>query len=288
MLKPNIENFIGCDCDYERSRMVLYGAPFDSTTSFRPGARFGPSAMRHESFGLETYSPYQDADLTDCAVFDSGDLELCFGSAQAALEDIETRAAGILEDGKFPLLLGGEHLVTLGAVRAVAKRYPELHIIHFDAHADLRDDYLGAKLSHACVLRRCHELAGDGRIHQFCIRSGDREEFRFAEAHTDMHPFGFEGLEKTVSALREQRVPVYFTIDLDCLDPSAFPGTGTPEAGGVSFLQLLEAIRTICTTHVVGADINELAPMLDPSGVSTATACKVLRELILALHNNGY
>ena len=288
MLKPNIENFIGCDCDYERSRMVLYGAPFDSTTSFRPGARFGPSAMRHESFGLETYSPYQDADLTERAVFDSGDLELCFGSAQTALEAIEARAAEILQDGKFPLLLGGEHLVTLGAVRAAVKRYPELHIIHFDAHADLRDDYLGAKLSHACVLRRCHELAGDGRIHQFCIRSGDREEFRFAEAHTDMHPFGFDGLEQTVSILREQRVPVYFTIDLDCLDPSVFPGTGTPEAGGVSFLQLLEAIRTICTTHVVGADINELAPMLDPSGVSTATACKVLRELILALHNNGY
>ncbi len=286
MLKPNIETFIGCDCDYEQARMVLYGAPFDSTTSFRPGARFGPSAMRHESFGLETYSPYQDADLTDCAVFDSGDLDLCFGSAQAALEDIEARAAEILRDGKFPLLLGGEHLVTLGAVRATVKRYPALHIIHFDAHADLRDDYLGAKLSHACVLRRCHELVGDGRVHQFCIRSGDREEFRFAEAHTDMHPFGFDGLERTVSVLRERRVPVYFTIDLDCLDPSAFPGTGTPEAGGVSFLQLLEAIRTVCAADVVGADVNELAPMLDASGVSTAAACKTLRELILALHKN--
>ncbi len=286
MLKPNIENFIGCDCDYERARMVLYGAPFDSTTSFRPGARFGPSAMRHESFGLETYSPYQDADLTECAVFDSGDLELCFGNSQTALEDIEARAAEILGDRKFPLLLGGEHLVTLGAVRAAVKQYPELHIIHFDAHADLRDDYLGAKLSHACVLRRCHELVGDGRVHQFCIRSGDREEFRFAGAHTDMHLFGFDGLEKTVSALREQRAPVYFTIDLDCLDPSAFPGTGTPEAGGVGFLQLLGAIRAVCAADVVGADVNELAPMLDPSGVSTATACKVLRELILALQKN--
>ncbi len=283
MLKPNIENFIGCDCDYEHARIVLYGAPFDSTTSFRPGARFGPSAIRHESFGLETYSPYQDADLTDCAVFDSGDLELCFGSAQTALEDIEARAAHILQDGKFPLLLGGEHLVTLGAVRAVAKRHPGLHIIHFDAHADLRDDYLGAKFSHACVLRRCHELAGDRRIHQFCIRSGDREEFRFAGEHTDMHPFGFDGLEETVAVLAEQKVPVYLTIDLDCLDPSAFPGTGTPEAGGVSFLQLLKAIRTVCTAQVIGADINELAPSLDPSGVSTATACKVLRELILTL-----
>jgi agmatinase len=241
--------------------------------------------MRHESFGLETYSPYQDADLTDCAVFDSGDLELCFGSAEAALKDIEARAATILQDGKLPLLLGGEHLVTLGAVRAAVQKYPDLQIIHFDAHADLRDDYLGAQLSHACVLRRCHELLGDGRIHQFCIRSGDREEFRFAKEHTQMHPFQFDGLEETVARLKEQGTPVYFTIDLDCLDPSAFPGTGTPEAGGVSFLQLLQAIRTAAQTNVIGADVNELAPSLDASGVSTATACKVLRELILALYN---
>lgn len=284
MLQPNIETFIGCDSEYDQARIVLYGAPFDSTTSFRPGARFGPSAMRHESFGLETYSPYQDADLTDCAVFDSGDMELCFGSAEAALQDIEARAAEILTDGKFPLLLGGEHLVTLGAVRAVVQKYPNLHMIHFDAHADLRDDYLGAKLSHACVLRRCHDLLGDGRIHQFCIRSGDREEFRFARTHTDLHPFGFDGLEACVSSLRAQGVPIYFTIDLDCLNPSAFPSTGTPEAGGVSFVQLLEAIRTVCTANVVGADVNELAPALDASGVSTATACKVLREFILALY----
>ena len=283
-MKPNVENFIGCGSDYAAAKIVLYGAPFDSTTSFRPGARFGPAAMRHESFGLETYSPYQDADLTDCAVFDSGDMELCFGSSEAALADIEARAAEILADGKLPLLLGGEHLVTLGAVRAAVKKYPNLHIIHFDAHADLRDDYLGAKLSHACVIRRCHELVGDGRIHQFCIRSGEREEFAFAKEHTQMQKFTFDGLEETVAQLKADGPPVYFTIDLDCLDPAVFAGTGTPEAGGVSFVQLLAALRCVCTANVIGADVNELAPMLDASGVSTATACKVLRELLLALH----
>ena len=282
-LKPNVETFIGCDAAYEDASAVLFGAPFDSTTSFRPGARFGPAAMRHESFGLETYSPYQNADLTDCAIFDSGDLELCFGNAEAALTDIEARAETILADGKLPILLGGEHLVTLGSFRAVAKRYPDVHIIHFDAHADLRSDYLGAELSHACVLRRCHELVGDGKIHQFCIRSGDRAEFRFAEAHTDLHPLTLEGLKETVEALKKANTPVYFTIDLDCLDPAVFPGTGTPEAGGITFLQLLEAIRTVAGCHIVGADLNELAPMLDPTGVSTATACKVLRELLLAI-----
>lgn len=283
MMLPNIETFIGCESSFEEASIVLYGAPFDSTTSFRPGARFGPSAMRHESFGLETYSPYQDKDIMDIRVFDSGDLELCFGSSEMALSDIEKRAEEILNAEKFPLLLGGEHLVTLGAVRAVAAKYPELHIIHFDAHADLRDDYLGAKLSHACVLRRCHEILGDGHIHQFCIRSGEREEFQFARKHTDFHPFTFEGLKETVRELKEKQVPVYFTIDLDCLDPSVFPGTGTPEAGGVSFMELLEAIRMVSQANVVGADVNELAPMLDASGVSTATACKVLRELLLAI-----
>ena len=163
------------------------------------------------------------------------------------------------------------------------EKYPELHIVHFDAHADLRDDYLGAQLSHACVLRRCHDLLGDGRIHQFCIRSGDREEFQFAARHTDIHKFDFTGLQELTDWLCQANVPVYLTIDLDCLDPSAFPGTGTPEAGGVSFLQLLGAIRTVTKANIIGADVNELAPMLDQSGVSTATACKVLRELLLAL-----
>lgn len=281
MLTKNIETFIACDSEYTDAKIVLFGAPFDSTTSFRPGARFGPSAIRHESFGIETYSPYQDKDMTDDRYFDSGDLELCFGSSEMALRDIEERTSVILDDGKIPVMIGGEHLVTLGAMRAIARKYPEVHIIHFDAHADLRDDYLGAKLSHACVMRRCYELVGDGRIHQFCIRSGEREEFRFARKHTDFHPFGFEGLEETIEQLVDH--PVYLTIDLDCLDPSIFPGTGTPEAGGVSFRELLEAIIIVGKLDIIGADINELAPMLDQSGTSTAVACKALRELLLAI-----
>ena len=258
-MRQNVETFIGCDAPFDEAKIVLFGAPFDSTTSFRPGARFGSAAMRHESFGIETYSPYQDRDLLDYAVFDSGDLELCFGSAESALADIRGRAEQILD------------------------RYPDLHILHFDAHADLRDDYLGAKLSHACVIRRCHDLLGDGRIHQFCIRSGDREEWRFAKTHTELHPFTFDGLQACCDELARSGAPVYLTIDLDCLDPAYFPGTGTPEAGGVSFPQLLQAILTAAKTNVVAADLNELAPMLDPTGASTAMACKVLRELLLAL-----
>ncbi|MDY5923742.1 MAG: agmatinase [Oscillospiraceae bacterium] len=282
MLSKNIETFIGCDSDYTDAELVIFGAPFDSTTSYRPGTRFGPSAIRHESFGLETYSPYQDKDLEDHAIMDSGDLELCFGSSDQALKDIQGRAEQILQDGKIPLLLGGEHLVTLGSVRAAVQKYPDLHIIHFDAHTDLREDYLGAKLSHACVIRRCHDILGDGRIHQFGIRSGERAEWKFARAgHTDLHPFNLNGLKETVKAL--QSAPIYFTIDLDVLDPSCFPGTGTPEAGGVDFMQLLEAIRTVCSGNVVAADVNELCPILDQTGASTAIAGKVVRELMLAI-----
>lgn len=283
MLERNVETFIGCDAEYEEAEIVLFGAPFDSTTSFRPGARFGSSSIRHESFGLETFSPYQEEDLSDYKVFDSGDLELCFGSAESALAEIEERTEQILSDGKITLMLGGEHLVTLGAVRAAVKKYPELHIIHFDAHADLRDDYLGMPLSHACVLRRCHELVGDGRIHQFCIRSGERLEFAFAKEHTNMHRFDFQGLKELVQELKDKKMPVYFTIDLDCLDPGFFPGTGTPEAGGVSFMELLGAIMEVTKCNVVAGDVNELAPMLDVSGASTAVACKVVRELLLGI-----
>lgn len=284
MMKPNIETFIGCDATYEQASIVLFGCPFDSTTSYRPGARFGPSAIRHESFSIETYSPYQDKDLLDKNIFDGGDLELCFGRAEAALADIEQTAQRILDDGKLPFLMGGEHLVALGAFRAVLQKYPDVQVIHFDAHADLRENYLGAQLSHACVIRRIHDLVGDGRIHQFCIRSGDREEFRFAREHTDMHPFDFTGLPSLMEQLQKAGTPIYFTVDLDCLDPAVFSGTGTPEAGGVDFRQLLEAITTVCQGYIVGADINELSPMLDMSGASTALACKLLREFLLVLH----
>lgn len=282
-MKQNVETFIGCDANFEEAKIVLFGAPFDSTTSYRPGARFGSSAIRHESFGLETYSPYQNKDLCDIKVFDYGDLELCFGLAEAALLDIKKTAAEILNHNKLPFMIGGEHLVTYGAVKAAVEKYPNLHIIHFDAHADLREDYLGATLSHACVMKRCYDLIGNDKIHQFCIRSGEKSEFEFARDHTDMHPFNFDGLGELVNELRETHTPIYFTVDLDCLDPSIFPGTGTPEAGGITFNELLSAIMLVSKTNIIGADINELAPMLDTSGVSTAVACKVLREILLAI-----
>ncbi len=283
MLHRQYDSFIGCDAPYNEAAVVLFGAPFDSTTSNRPGARFGPRAMRQESYGLETYSPWLNEDLADRKLFDAGDLELPFGDSAAMISAVRDAAAGILADGKLPFLLGGEHLVTLGAVQAAAQAYPDLHLIHFDAHADLRDDYLGVRYSHACVIRRCWELLGDGRIAQFGIRSGERTEFDWAKGHTRLARFGFEGLEQAVLALKNAGKPVYFTLDLDVLDPAVFPGTGTPEAGGVSFAQLMEAVRLVLSANIVGCDAAELSPPLDASGVSTATACKAVREMLLLL-----
>ena len=282
MLNRNIETFIGCDNEYEESDIVIFGAPFDSTTSFRPGTRFASKAMRSESFGIETYSPYQDKDLEDKLIFDGGDLELSFGNTERALGQIEEFTAKIIKDGKIPCMIGGEHLVTLGAVRAVAEHYPDLHVIQFDAHADLRDDYLEEKLSHATVIHRVWDILGDGRIFQFGIRSGDRSEIEWGKDHVYTNKFNFDTLDEITQKLHGK--PIYLTIDLDVLDPSVFPGTGTPEAGGVSFTDLLQAILTVSGLNIVACDVNELSPVYDQSGVSTAVACKVLRELLLAVN----
>ena len=286
MLNKYTETFLECTADAQEAKIVLFGAPFDGTTSYRPGTRFGSGAIRRESYGIESYSPYQDGDLLDGRVLDCGDLELPIGNAEKALAAIQAMEEEILSAGKLPFMLGGEHLVTLGAFRAAVKKYPDIHILHFDAHADLRQEYLDVELSHACVLRRCWELSGDGRIHQFGIRSGDREEFRWGKDHVETRKFDFEGLEETLDRLKGK--PVYFTLDLDVLDPSVFPGTGTPEPGGVSFEELRKAAELVCRkADVAACDVNELSPPYDPSGISTAAACKIVREMLIALQKKG-
>jgi len=278
-MEKSTNTFIGCDSDYNSAKVAIFGAPFDGTASYRPGSRFAPSAMRAESFGIETYSPYLDKDLQDINVFDCGDLDFPFGNPKRVVEIIENFTKKLLQDGKKPCMIGGEHLVSLGAIKACADNYDNLHIIHFDAHADLRDEYFGEKLSHASVIRRSWDIIGDNKIFQFGIRSGCREEFEWGKNHIFTNKFDFNGLKEAVEKIGDN--PVYFTIDLDVLDPSEFMGTGTPEAGGVSFIQLLQASMDVFKLNIVGFDINELAPNYDQSGASTALACKLLRELLL-------
>lgn len=282
MLNKQIDSFLGLGTEYNTAKVVLFGAPFDGTTSYRPGTRFGSNAIRRESYGIESYSPYQDRDAADYPFFDSGDIDLTIGDTERVLAQIEERTATILKDNKIPFMLGGEHLVTLGSMRAIAKKYPDVHIVHFDAHADLREDYLGNTLSHATVLRRCYDIIGKGKIYQFGIRSGTKEEFQFAKEHTHIFPFDLESVAKEVEALKDK--PVYFTLDLDVLDPSIFPGTGTPEAGGLTFEKLREACYIVTKNcNIIGLDVNELSPPYDTSGISTVLACKIVRELLITV-----
>lgn len=281
-MHSNIHTFIGCDCPFDEAQLVIFGAPFDSTTSFRPGTRFAADYIRMDSFGLETYSPYTDKDLSEYALTDIGNLDLPFGNAEKSLAVIEQTAAEILAADKIPFLIGGEHLVSLGAIRAAYKKHPNLKLLHFDAHTDLRDDYMGEPLSHAAVIRRSWDFMGDGTIYQFGIRSGEKAEFEWAKEHTHLEKFGYDTLKDVVASLG-QETPVYITIDLDVFDPSIFSGTGTPEPGGIFFKDMIEILKTIEPLNIVGADVVELSPHYDQTGVSTATACKVIRELMLTI-----
>ncbi len=285
-MNKNISTFIGCEEDFAESSTVIFGAPFDGTTSYRPGTRFASQTMRLESYGLETYSPFLNKDLEDYAIFDAGDLEITIGNKHKALAEIEDMTRTIVQAGKKPFMIGGEHLVTLPAFQGVFEKYPDVMLIHIDAHTDLREDYIGEELSHATVVRRIWDLVGDDRIFQFGIRSGTKEEFMWSQAgHTYMEPFR----ANTFSSLLEKigNKPVYVSIDLDVLDPSLFAGTGTPEAGGLTYKELEALFPVLAKLHIVGADIVELAPHYDQSGVSTAVACKIMRELLLVMNDRN-
>lgn len=283
MISNNM-TFLGCEKTFKEAHVVLFGAPFDGTTSFRPGTRFAPQFMRLDSVGLELYSPYQDLDLKDMFVHDAGDVNVTFGSTTKTLEAIKAQTRAIVQAKKIPLMLGGEHLVSLPAIEALHEVYPDLHVIQFDAHGDLREDFEGEPLSHATVMRRVIERLGDKRLAQFGIRSGPKEEFEYAKTATYMEPFTAETLEARIIAWKDK--PIYVTVDLDVLDPGVLPGTGTPEPGGWSFETLRQALMKLRSLNIVGFDFVELSPHYDHSGASTAVACKLTREILLMLSEN--
>lgn len=280
-MQPNKHVYMSCEASFEEATTVIYGAPFDGTVSNRPGTRFAADAIRSESYGLETYSPFLNKDLEDVRIMDSGDVDITIGNKVKVLEELEETARTILNAGKLPFMIGGEHLVTLGPMRAVLEKYPDTVLVQLDAHTDLRDDYMGEPLSHATVVRRIHDFIGDNRIYQYGIRSGTKEEFDWSETHTVLEKFSIDTLKDLPGIIGN--APVYVTIDLDCLDPSIFPGTGTPEPGGLTYKELEPAFKVFEQLNVVAADIVELSPPYDHSGVSNAVAAKVARELMLSI-----
>ncbi|MEK6711133.1 MAG: agmatinase [Nitrospinota bacterium] len=275
--------FLWAKCPFERARIVLFGCPFDGTASFRPGARFGPEAIRSVSDGLETYSPLLDADLEDLPYCDLGDLPLAPGDVPGTLASIKEEARRLLAAGKIPFALGGEHLVSLPLIEAALEVHPGLVVFQWDAHADLREDYQGAALSHASVMRKVAGQIGPGRLIQFGVRSGTREEWVWMRRHGTVHPLTPEVVRQALA--RHAGSPIYLTLDLDVLEPGEFPGTGTPEPGGVRFGELAECIVLLRRegARIVALDVVELTPMLDPSGASSLAAAKAVRELLLAL-----
>lgn len=283
-----VSKFMEMEDDYEVSDVVVFGAGFDGTTSNRPGTRFASSAMRIESYGLEAYSPLLELDLEDYNICDMGDLDLSIGNTDKVLEEIYEGTKEILDEDKFPFMIGGEHLVTLPAFKAVHEKYDDIYVLHFDAHTDLREEYNNNKNSHATVIKRIWDMVDDGRIFQFGIRSGTREEFNFAlkEKHTYMETHTIDSFWKIISTLSGKNV--YLTIDLDVLDPSIFPGTGTPEPGGISYRQFEQIFKILKNSNInlVGCDIVELSPDYDDTKVSTVVACKILRELSLVASHN--
>lgn len=271
-------SWMGACEDYNEADWVIVGLPYDGTTSFRPGTRFGPEAIRAASWGLENYSPLQHKDLEDVRYFDAGELEFPLGNRDAILSLIRENTRDVLAANKRWLGVGGEHLVTFPVIEAYVEKYPDLAVLHFDAHADLRDDYLGEKLSHATVLRRVTELIGPESLVQIGIRSGPREEFEWMRKHGTLLE---SKADLTRGLQRLSNRPVFLTIDLDVLDPSIMSGTGTPEPGGMTFAELVDWLSAFAGLNFVGADVVELSPHYDPSGVSTVVAAKVLREVML-------
>ncbi|MHB1682172.1 MAG: agmatinase [Bacilli bacterium] len=273
--------FIGASDSYDSARAIIYGMPMDWTTSFRPGTRLGPRRIREVSVGLEEYSPYLDRHLEDVAFFDAGDIPLPFGNPGRSLDMIHAYVGLWLDDGKLPIGLGGEHLVTLGAVRAVVERVPDVRILHFDAHTDLREQYEGEPLSHSAVMRKISDLIPPERIYQFGIRSGTREEFAYAREHTRFYPFHvLDPLQSVLAEIGQK--PCYVTVDIDVLDPAFAPGTGTAEAGGIASRELLAAVHAMKDLQVVGFDLVEVAPVLDPTEQTQIVAAKLIREALLA------
>lgn len=264
---------------YKEAKWIMIGMPFDSTCSNRPGTRFASNEIRYASYGLEEYSPILKKELSQSSFYDAGDLDLPFGNPENALTIIKNCANDIINDDKFVFGIGGEHLVSLPLIQAAHKKYPDMLLVHFDAHADLRQEYLGQKYSHASVIRRALDDIPTSKLMQIGIRSGEKDEFLFMLENNTLCQTNDEIIKKLNEY--DTNIPVYLTIDLDIMDPSIFPGTGTPEPGGISFNELINKLLLFKNKNVIGIDVVELSPHYDISGVSTATAAKVIRELLI-------
>lgn len=266
----------------EGAEIALFGVCWDGTSSFKAGSRFAGFAVREASFGLEEFSFYQQESLLEIPFTDLGDLFLPPGQKDRMLESIASAVQEIRAQGLFPIAFGGEHLVALPLILAAHEAHPDLALIHFDAHADLRPSMWDDPLTHATVIGKAASKVGFKNLYQFGIRSGGAEEWQLAQEHKTMHPFTVEAIRAVLDQLGNR--PIYITLDMDVLDPSLYPGTGTPEPGGIDYNTLMAGLKCFQGKNLVGMDCLELAPHYDPSGVSAIAMAKTLREMVILAH----
>jgi len=256
----------------------LFGVPYDKTASFRKGTLLAPNAIREISeAAIESYSPRRNQDLADLSFADLGDLTFDPQSSPEEVFAFVYEATGeLLKNETIPVIIGGEHSISPGAIRAAFEKHQNLQVLQIDAHADLREHYEGSPHSHACAMRRVLDFLPSEQLIQHGIRSGTQDEFR-----------EMIDQKRLVSLLdlpsRLKKAPLWVTFDIDYVDPSECPGTGTPEAGGATYREVEQILDLLSGHQVIGIDLVELSPPLDPSGISTALAAKLLRELLLTL-----
>ncbi|BBL86144.1 agmatinase, putative (chromatophore) [Paulinella micropora] len=274
--------YMGAQYDPRNASIGLFSVAYDGTTSFRPGARFGPSAIRDVSTGIETYDPQLDLDLENTKFTDFGSVCIPAGAPKPVIQEVYNAASTIIGQGLKPLMLGGEHSITSGALAAIVHRYPNVVLIQLDAHADLRKEWMGNSYSHACAMRRCLDILPTNQLLQIDIRSGSKEEF--FELKNEKRLVSLSDSQSIIRSFRGK--PIYLTIDLDWFDPSIMSGTGTPEPGGFFWKDFALLVDELRYHSLVGADIVELSPLLDPTGCSSILAAKVTRSVLLLLGQN--
>ncbi len=277
--------FLGCSYrEIVAGCPALIGCPLDMTSTYRSGTGAAPDAIRIASNSIETYSPSLDADLEKSPFSDLGNIALSDDSLGSSLERIEDTVSKVLGKGGLPLCLGGEHTITLPAVGAINRMHPGAFVIHLDAHTDLRDRYEGSSINHATVMRRVSDITGPDRLIQLGMRAGTEDEFSWMREQGTWMQWG-PGLGKNLLR-RVGGCSVYLTLDLDVLDPACLSATGNPEAGGWFYDDMERFYHALSRMHVIGADVVELNPRLDPSEAGTITAAKIVRELLLILGMN--
>lgn len=273
-------------CSYEKSRFVIYGAPYEHTSSYREGSKDGPDAIISSSQFVELYDEELDRETyRRCGICTVPALEFGEKADDAALALIEARTAQILSDKKFPIMIGAEHTVTLGAVRAIQKKYPGVCVLQIDAHSDLRQEYEGSKYSHASVMARVHDLGVP--LVQVGIRAQCEDEAKLIRANPKTIHTIYAHKLKSVStaqwvddALKHLGKDVYITIDADGFDPSIVPAVGTPEPNGLTWMEGIALLRAVCNAkNIVGLDVVEMAP-LPNSYISQYTLAKLIYKVI--------